>query len=70
MAPLLFLSEPGLFVVQGCHLNIPRLFGIISERRANLVDAEIDAALEVYEGVVTPEAKLDFFPRHDLSCML
>jgi hypothetical protein len=48
-------------------LNVLRLFGIVCKRRADLIDAEIDATLEVYECVVTPEALPDFLACHGSS---
>ena len=35
-------------------LNITRILRIVRQRGANLVDAEVDAAVEVDEGVVAP----------------
>src|SRR6516164_8995737 len=48
-------------------LNVPRLLGVIAERGANLIHAEIDATLKVHGCVVSPEATLDFVTRDNLS---
>ncbi|HWN74596.1 MAG TPA: hypothetical protein VNO13_02565, partial [Candidatus Udaeobacter sp.] len=47
--------------------DVARFLGIVSERRPDLIDAEIYPAFEVHEGVVTPERSLDFLASHDLS---
>jgi hypothetical protein len=51
----------------GKRFDVSRFFGVIAESCANLIYAEIDAALEVHEGVFAPKAIPNFFPRHDLA---
>jgi hypothetical protein len=45
-----------------------RLLGIVAQRCANLVDGEVDAAIEVNEGVTIPDALVNFLTGDDLSC--
>src|SRR6516164_2121446 len=48
-------------------LDVPRLFCVVPERCANLVDAKIDAPLEIDEGVVAPETLTNFFAGYDVT---
>jgi hypothetical protein len=47
--------------------NVPGALRVISQHGANLLNAKVNAALEVYSGVFTPKAKLNFFPADDLA---
>jgi hypothetical protein len=40
---------------------------MISERGTDLIDAEIDASLEIYKRVFGPKGTLNLFAGHDLS---
>jgi len=47
----------------GESLDKAGLFRIVRERRANLVDREVDAVFEIDEGGVRPEVEADLFAR-------
>src|SRR5579859_7320730 len=44
----------------------PFLSTAVSQRGANLVDREIDASLEIDEGIGSPDVLMNFIPRDDL----
>jgi hypothetical protein len=46
-----------------------RICCVVSQRGANLVDGEIDSAVEVDKGV-SPDVLVNFVPRDNLPCML
>jgi hypothetical protein len=48
-------------------LDVARLLRIVSERHADLVDGEVDAALEVDKGGVTPQMTLNVAAADHLS---
>jgi hypothetical protein len=44
----------------GERFDVGGIFGVVGEGRADLADAEVDAAVEIDEVVVTPKRALDF----------
>ena len=46
-------------------LDVARLFRVVRERDANLVDREIDAMFKIDEGGIGPEMEPNFFARND-----
>jgi hypothetical protein len=48
-------------------LDIPRFFCVIPERRADLIDAKVDASLEIHKGVIAPQAPADLLAGNNLS---
>lgn len=49
----------------GKSLDVAGLVGVVGERRANLVDREIDAVLEIHEGGTRPKMEADFLARNN-----
>ena len=48
-------------------LDKARFLGVIAQCRANLIDGEIDAALEINKGVRIPDMFANLVARHHLS---
>jgi hypothetical protein len=49
--------------------DVTRLFRVVAEDCAYLVDREIDPVLEIHEGRVAPQMALNLFPGDNLSRM-
>ncbi len=44
-----------------------RLFGVVSERDANLPNAKVQALFKIYEGVLAPNRVLNLLPRNQVA---
>jgi len=53
----------------GQRFDVVRRFGLIAQRRADLLDAEVQALLKIYECLATPDLLLDFFSGDQLARM-
>jgi hypothetical protein len=47
--------------------DVTGLSGVIAQRNADLLNAEVDSLLEINEGPRTPNMPFDFFARDDLA---
>jgi hypothetical protein len=50
-------------------LHVARLVRIVPQHRPDLLDAGVDAELEIDEGLLSPDLLLDILPPHDFTGM-
>src|SRR5260370_12467072 len=51
----------------GKSLDVARRLGIVSQRRPDLVDGEVQPLLKIHEGFVAPDLLLHLFPSYQLA---